>query len=137
LVQPEPITEAIQAEFVSSEWGRLTIGVPFLRAVVALRSWATGILRFLGAVGGTPPTPSFPIVRNRLLLRPSVTGGDVEGAIYSAIFVDFAAAVGLDFAASSYFAANAITFGEYRTFINNNHPQHAAALETARTFWGL
>jgi hypothetical protein len=137
LVRPEPITEAMQAEFVSSEWSRLATGIPFLRAVVALRSWVTGILRFFGAVGGTPPAPRFPIVRNRLLLRPSVTGGDVEGAVYAAIFVDFAATVGLDFAASSYFAANAITFGEYRTFINNNHPQHAAALETARTFWGL
>lgn len=145
LVRPEPITEAIQAEFVLSEWIRLA-RVPFLSAVVALPSLVTRIRRFLGAVGVTPPTPHFPIFRervsrpdsrNRLLLRPSVTGGDVEGAIYSAIFVDFAATVGLDFAASSYFAANAITFGEYRTFINNNHPQHAAALETARTFWGL
>ena len=50
------------------------------------------------------------------------------------IFVDFAAAVGLDLAASSHFEANALTFGQYRAFINNRYPEHAAALEEARAF---
>ncbi len=69
--------------------------------------------------------------------RPNVTGGDVEGAVYSAIFVDFARSVGLDFAASSYFEANAITFGQYITFMNDQHPEHEATLERIRNFWGL
>lgn len=73
----------------------------------------------------------------RFVIRPIVTGGDVEGAVYGAIFVDFARFVGLDFAASSYFKANALTFGQYRTFINDHHPEHAARLETVRVFWGL
>jgi hypothetical protein len=137
LVRPEEITESIQAEFVASEWARLTSRSPFLTAVSALPSLVTRIPRFLGPVGAPSPPPRFPLLRNRILLRPTVTGGDVEGAIYGAIFVDFAATVGLDFAASSYFAANAITFGEYRTFINDHHPQHAQALEAARSFWGL
>jgi hypothetical protein len=72
----------------------------------------------------------------RLLRRPTVTGGDVEGAVYTAIFLDFAALVGLDLAASSYFAANALTIGQYREFIAANHPEHLAALDTVRDFWG-
>jgi hypothetical protein len=137
LVRPQEITETIQAEFVSSEWTRLTSGAPFLAALNALPSLFSRIPRFLGAVIATPPPPRFPLLWTRGLLRPTVTDGNVEGAIYSAIFVDFAATVGLDFAASSYFAANAINFDEYRTFINDEHPQHARALETARNFWRL
>ncbi len=66
-----------------------------------------------------------------------ITGGDVEGAVFGAIFVDFASTVGLDFAASTYFAANALTFGEYRGFINKHHPEHSETLEQVRRFWGL
>ena len=132
LVRPERITETIQAEFVSSEWTRFSSRAPFLTDLIALGS---RLPRFRGAA--TPPPLRFPLWRNRLLLRPTVTGGDVEGAVYAAIFVDFAATVGLDFAASSYFAANAITFGEYRAFINDRHPEHSQALEQARLFWGL
>ena len=74
----------------------------------------------------------------RDLLQPAIpTGGDVEGAVYGVIFVDFASFVGLDFAASSYFQANAITFGQYRQFINAQHPQHSGTLEQVRAFWGL
>ena len=137
LVQPEQITETIQAEFVLSEWTRLTSRASFLNAVIALPSLLTRIPRFPGTVAATPPSPRFPLLRNRLLFRPTVTGGDVEGAIYSAIFVDFAATVGLDFAASSYFAANAITFGEYRAFINNQYPEHSETLEQVQLFWRL
>jgi hypothetical protein len=131
LVTPEPITPAIQAEFVTSEWIRLTRPlIPRIRADVVL---------------GFPPAPGAPprILRPlrfnlaRRTARPSVTGGDVEGAVYAAIFVDFASFVGLDFAASAYFEANALTFGQYREFIEREHPEHSEALETVRAFWGL
>lgn len=136
LVRPEPITEAMQAEFVSSEWSRLTtrrFGPPI---VVPQPGFQLGNL---GLPGGAAPAPALrlPLLLNRQQLRPTVTGGDVEGAVYGAIFVDFAASVGLDLAASSYFAANAITFGEYRAFIRQKHPAHAETLENARGFWGL
>jgi hypothetical protein len=93
----------------------------------------------LGFPGGAAPALAarFPLFRNRQLFRPIVTGGDVEGAVYGAIFVDFAGSVGLDLAASAYFAANAITFGEYRAFIRQKHPEHAETLETVRGFWDL
>ena len=135
LVQPKEITEAIQAEFVLAEWGRLTTPSAIASRAAAIIPFA-GRLR--GSFRGPSPSRALPIVRcNRLWVRPTVTGGAVEGAVYAAVFVDFAASVGLDFAASSYFAANAITFGEYRTYINSNHPEHAQTLDTVRKFWGL
>ena len=129
LVTPEPITPAIQAEFVASEWQRLTVSrLAFVPPLV-----------FPGFQPGTGTRGRLTLSSRieRLLRRPTVTGGDVEGAVYSAIFVDFARFVGLDFAASAYFEANALTFGQYREFIRTEHPQHADTLEQVRGFWGL
>lgn len=69
--------------------------------------------------------------------KPRISGGDVEGAVYAAIFVDFASRVGLNFAASSYFKANALSFGEYRNFIRERYSDRAAELEAVRSFWSL
>jgi hypothetical protein len=33
--------------------------------------------------------------------------------------------------------ANAITFGEYRKFINDRHPEYTKVLDEACAFWGL
>jgi hypothetical protein len=131
LVRPETITRAIQAEFVASEWARLTESrVPVIRPDIQPRIGP-------GNLTGGAPVNTTTLRQSRLLLRPTVTGGDVEGAVYGAIFADFAGSVGLDFAASSYFEANALTFGEYREFINSKHPEHSATLEEVRRFWGL
>lgn len=133
LVRPETITRSLQSEFLHSEWMRLTRN-PF--RILDSRPPLPLPLPRLPRNDFSPTQTSSPS-RNRFLRRPTVTGGDVEGAVYSAIFVDFASAVGLDLAASSYFAANAITFGEYRTYINSQFPEHSQALEQARRFWGL
>lgn len=126
LVTPGPITPDIQAAFVAAEWSRLTRPLRPLAEIGGITGGIPG-----GIAGSIPRTLA------RTLLRPLHTGGDVEGAVYGAIFVDFAATVGLDFAASSYFEANALTFGEYRSYINAQHPEHAATLERVRQFWGL
>lgn len=138
LVQPEQITEGIQAAFVLDEWNRLTAPSRLALLLAAANRLARGVRqRFGGPINPSPPS-GFPLLRgNRRWVRPTVTGGAVEGAVYAAIFVDFAAFVGLDFAASSYYAANAITFGEYRAYINSNHPEHAQTLESVRSFWGI
>lgn len=143
LVTPEPITSEIRAEFVDSEWKRLTTSV-FAGVLSILLRFASGGGKrnrsFRGRWWRLNSAPGLKMLRSKLerfLIRPIVTGGDVEGAVYGAIFVDFARFVGLDFAASSYFKANALTFGQYRTFINDHHPEHAARLETVRVFWGL
>lgn len=138
LVQPEQITEETQASFVLAEWNRLT-APSFLAMLLAVFTRFGNLIRArLGRFTNPSPPSAFPLRQgNRQLVRPTVTGGAVEGAVYAAIFVDFAASVGLDFAASSYFAANAITFGEYRAHINSNHPEHAQTLEAVRSFWRL
>ena len=125
LVALEPATTAVQAAFVEEEWARLTR----VRRVAEL-SGAVG-------TGFTPPSGHPTAPRPVLPRRPTVTGSDVEGAVYGAIFVDFARRVGLDVAASAYFSANALNFGQYRSHINNRLPQHATALEQVRQFWGL
>ena len=131
-------TPALYAEFVAQEWGRVTESIiPRLPVLFQFRGGEGG------ARGGRIFSSIVVAARDsllrigRLLRRPTVTGGDVEGAVYSAIFVDFASFVGLDFAASAYFQANALTFGQYRNFINDQHPEHAATLEKVRTFWRL
>jgi hypothetical protein len=134
LVTPGPITSDIQAAFVAAEWSRLTqLRNPFAELLGLPQD-----RNFLGdirdRVGGFQPATR---ALGRALLSPVLTGGSVEGAVYGAIFVDFAATVGLDFAASCYFKANALTFGEYRSFINAQHPEHAETLEEVRNFWGL
>jgi hypothetical protein len=145
LVRVEPVTQEIMDEFVASEWDRVTSPrFPFLdrlndllRRQPILR-FIPGVLdRFTGRDRGRFERLSVIFSFMRFLRRPNVTGGDVEGAVYSAIFVDFARFVGLDFAASSYFEANAITFGQYITFMNDHHPEHEATLERIRNFWGL
>ena len=132
LLSPEPPTSQVQREFVEAEWLRLTSLLPGRFSTCNLAP----------PIPLTPPATPLEVfgrirALQRFLRRPCVTGGDVEGAVYAAIFVDFALSVGLDFAASSYFRANAVTFGEYRTFINENHPEHAGTLERARRFWRL
>ncbi|HST05630.1 MAG TPA: hypothetical protein VLQ48_12965 [Chloroflexia bacterium] len=140
LVTPVAITPALHAEFAASEWLRLTTPRLLPQPVPAL----SGVLGagLGGNTGGGAPLPGSlhlaPAV-SRLLRQPmaGLTGGDMEGAVYAAIFADFGSQVGLDFAASTYFKANALTFGEYRAFVNSHHPEHSAALEAARSFWGL
>lgn len=131
-----PITPTIHAEFVASELARVRTTDSVTRSF----GISAGPRIEIGPGGRAR---FFPAVRSilgsfiRLFHQPTVTNGDVEGAVYSAIFVDFANRVGLDFAASSYFEANALTFGQYRDFINTQHPEHSAALEQVRQFWGL
>lgn len=134
IVVPEPITPAIQAEFVASE-------LPLRTAPLLPRPVPAPQLPHLpplpGGGGTQPGTAPQPALDIHVLHRPVVTSGDVEGAVYSAVFVDFASRVGLDLAASSFFAANALTFGEYQAFINSRHPEHAATIEGVRQFWRL
>lgn len=63
--------------------------------------------------------------------------GDVEGAVYGAIFLDFAERVAPAVAIGTYHQSQALTFGEYRNWIVTNMPLRRAAInEVART-WRL
>lgn len=76
-------------------------------------------------------------VRTGRRMTPNFTGGDDEGAIYGAIFVDFASRVTLATAVGAYYQSRALTFGEYRTWIHNNRPRHTAAIDAVAQTWGL
>jgi hypothetical protein len=130
LINPDPITTAIRDEFLEAEWMNVTTtSFPRLGRLFRL---VAGI-----GLSLSPRARRFLVQITRIFRRPEVVGGDVEGAVYSAIFVDFASAVGLDFAASSYFEANAVTIDEYQQFIDDQHPEHSTALDRALSFWGI
>jgi hypothetical protein len=136
LVIPEPITSALQTEYIDSMWTSLT------RSVVSSPPIPDSILNLVGKLERFPLPPGVDrlaelATRERRFRRPIVTGDDVEGAVFGAIFVDFAREVGLGLAASIYFEANALNFGQYWTFVDAEYPQHADALEDARIFWKL
>jgi hypothetical protein len=72
--------------------------------------------------------------------RRVARGGNLEGAVYGAIFVHFAKNVGLRTAVNAYFqsaAAGAITFGGYKSWVADNLPEHLAALENVQETWDL
>ena len=69
-----------------------------------------------------------------------LNGSDDEGSVFGCIFVDFARRTGLRTAVNAYLrsaSAGATTFGEYRTWIRDNRPQHLTAIDAARNTWGL
>jgi hypothetical protein len=70
---------------------------------------------------------------------PAFSGTSDEGAVYAAIFLDFARqnGVGLKTAVNAYFRSSALSFGQYRTWIHNNKPELTAAINSAANRWGL
>jgi hypothetical protein len=149
---PETITLALQQEFLAAEWAKVTEPSLLLRIIQSI-----GLLRVLSPVlrlFGSRPRLLGVVSTTRALrshFQPAVVdehgvkdqngvrirGADMEGAVYAAIFVDFAGIVGLDVAASAYFAADALEFEDYRRFINTHHPEFAATLEEVGEFWGV
>ena len=113
-LQHPPITDQIRQDFLAREIS----GTPIAGLDVA----AT-----LNAGGNIVPNPRF-------------NGSDDEGSVYGCIFLDFARRVDMQTAVSAYLrsaTSGVITFGGYKTWIQNNLPQHLPALETAQATWGL
>ncbi len=95
----------------------------FFRAELAASSyWFTGAQ--VGSRTGNVVTASF-------------TGSDDEGAVYGAIFLDFSRRAGMLTAVNAYYQSGALTFGEYRTWILSNLPQHSAVIDAVAQTWGL
>jgi len=75
-----------------------------------------------------------------LIPHDLLKGTDDEGSVYGCIFVDFARRVGLRTAVNAYLRSattGAISFGQYKTWIANNRPEHLSELNAAQTIWGL
>lgn len=67
----------------------------------------------------------------------TIEGPDMEGAVYGAIFLDFASRVGLRDAVRAYLTSGATDFGRYLRYIHDNLPQHAQAIDAVQQTWGL
>jgi hypothetical protein len=71
-------------------------------------------------------------------ITPAVTGANVEGAVYGAIYLDFARRVGLREAVGLVLDSNAMTFGELRTYVQGRgNAQWTAAIDAVATTWQL
>jgi len=65
-------------------------------------------------------------------------GSNMEGAVYAAIYVDFAQRVGLSTAINYIFNSQATTFDEYRShIIGRNIAEHTTAINAVRRRWGM
>jgi hypothetical protein len=94
----------------------------------------TGFGTLNGALrrGAFTPNPQF------------VSGGarsatSIEGSVYGAIFLDFARrpGVGLRTVVNAFVRSKALTFGEFRTWIQSNAPSLLPALNQVSQAWGL
>lgn len=71
------------------------------------------------------------------VIVPKYKGSDREGAIYGAIFLDFARRVTPGIAVSAYFLSGAVTFGEYRQWMYDKKPDLKTAIDIVADTWDL
>ena len=113
LVVPGPITAALRHEYIDFMWASLTRSVLQVAPIPGSAVDLVNIQPRFRLPPGIKQLAEF-VRRSRRFRRPIVTGSDVEGAVFGAIFIDFAREVGLPLAASLYFEAQALDFGRYR-----------------------
>lgn len=71
------------------------------------------------------------------IVEPLLKGARVEGAIYGAIFLDFARRVSLREAVRLYLRSDALNFEEYRSFVILTKPDFETAINEVAETWGL
>ena len=78
------------------------------------------------------PNPQF-------LTNGSRSSTSIEGAVYGAIFLDFARkpGVGLRTVVDAFIRSKALSFGEFRTWIHSNRPALAATIDQVKQNWRL
>lgn len=78
------------------------------------------------------PDPAF-------LTSAARSATSIEGSIYAAIFLDFARkrGVGLRTAVNAYVRSQALSFGEYRSWIHLNRPNLTAQIDQVKATWTL
>lgn len=82
--------------------------------------------------GNFTPNPQF-------LSSTSRSATSIEGSIYAALFLDFARkpGVGLRTVVSAFIRSKALSFGEFRNWININSPNLIATLDQVKQNWTL
>jgi hypothetical protein len=73
------------------------------------------------------------------IITPTLLGNDVEGAVYGAIFLDFANRIGLRNVLSYLVRSTATTFKELRTFVRRRalNTDDIVHINAVRTTWGM
>lgn len=69
--------------------------------------------------------------------NPTYTGLNSEGAIYGAIFLDFAKRVGMATAVRAYHDSKALTFTAYHQYVQDNMREHGEAIDEVENNWDL
>ncbi|MGD6980998.1 hypothetical protein [Citricoccus sp. CH26A] len=76
--------------------------------------------------------------RTRTGVAPALTRASVEGAVYGAIYLDFASRVGLREAVGLVLDSNAASFSELQTYIHGRgNPQWTNAIDEVETTWEM
>jgi hypothetical protein len=71
-------------------------------------------------------------------VSPVFTGDDVEGAVYGAIYADFAGRIGLKEAVELVLESNATSFDEFRSFVHGKgNAAHTTAINAVKITWGM
>jgi hypothetical protein len=96
--------------------------------------------------GAVPPIDPALLVRLRgrqpvaalQALTPSLTGNDVEGAVYGAVYLDFARRVGLREAVGLVIESNATTFAEFQAYVHGRgNDAWTTAIDAVAAVWGM
>ncbi|KAK5940665.1 hypothetical protein PMZ80_007082 [Knufia obscura] len=69
--------------------------------------------------------------------KPTFTGLNSEGAVYGAIFLDFANRFGMKEAVKSYYGSKALTFTEFYEWVCKEWPGRRKAMDEIRKNWDL
>ena len=79
--------------------------------------------------------------RRRIVARPAtgltLSGSNDEGAVLGALFIDLAFRIGLKSVVEAVFESKRLTFGQFRTWFNNNRSAESSELDAAATTWGF
>lgn len=88
---------------------------------------------------GSPASLSGPLATGTVTPEAGLSSSSVEGAVYGAIFLDLARrrGIGLARAVEAYFESKTTTFGQFRSWIEDNKPTWATAIAQVSTTWGM
>lgn len=107
-------------------------GVGLRRAPGVPRGVAPLDPALLGSLRGAIAVPTIPP------LTPSLTGNNVEGAVYGAVYLDFARRVGLREAVGLAIQSEATTFAEFQTYVHGrNDAAWTEAIDAVAAVWGM
>jgi hypothetical protein len=71
-------------------------------------------------------------------IQPNLQGNDIEGAVYGAVYLDFASRVGLREAVGLILDSNATSFGEFKQHVEGRgNSSWRDAIRAASTTWGM